>query len=125
MRFSFSFSFFKTAIIFPNFSPPTRQKQIAEEKEQLRKVREAERLAKMEAKRLEKEALAKERAEAQAREQARREIEREKARLAKRYPLPDEVRCAVCGIFRIFFLQDKRFVPLGQHIINQNRQLTF
>lgn len=46
----------------------------------------------MEAKRLEKEAKDRERAEAQARDQARREIEREKARLAKRYPLPDEVR---------------------------------
>lgn len=71
------------------------QRHIAEEREQLRKIREAERLAKMEAKRVEKEALAKERAEAQAREQARREVEREKARLAKRYPLPDEVRYTI------------------------------
>ena len=50
-----------------------------------------EREAKLEQKRLEKEARDRERAEQQAREQARRGVEREKARLAKRYPLPDEV----------------------------------
>lgn len=54
-----------------------------------------ERLAKLEQKRLEKEAKDRERAEQQAREQARRGIEKERARLAKRYPLPDEV-CVCC-----------------------------
>lgn len=68
------------------------QREIAEEKERTRKIKEEERLAKLEIKRLEKEVRDRERAELQARDQARREIEREKARLAKRYPLPDEVR---------------------------------
>lgn len=67
------------------------QREIAEEKERVRKAKEEERLVKLEVKRLEKEARDRERAEQQAREQVRREIEREKARLAKRYPLPDEV----------------------------------
>lgn len=67
------------------------QRQITEEKERIRRAKEAERLAKLEAKRLEKEAKDKERAETQAREQARREAERQKARLAKRYPISDEV----------------------------------
>lgn len=67
------------------------QREIAEEKERVRRAREAERLAKLEQKRIEKEVKDRERAEQQAREQARREIERERARLAKRYPLPDEV----------------------------------
>lgn len=65
-----------------------------------------DRLAKLEQKRVEKEARDRERAEQQAREQARREIEREKARLAKRYPLPDEVGAR--GVFRV----RRRFVHL-------------
>lgn len=75
-------------LFFLCFSP---QREIAEEKERVRKAKEEERLIKLEVKRLEKEARDRERAEQQAREQVRREIEREKARLAKRYPLPDEV----------------------------------
>ena len=67
------------------------QREIAEEKERMRRAKEMEREAKLEQKRLEKEARDRERAEQQAREQARRGVEREKARLAKRYPLPDEV----------------------------------
>ncbi|CAN0475433.1 unnamed protein product, partial [Ectocarpus sp. 8 AP-2014] len=67
-----------------------KQREIAEEKERARRAKEAERLAKLEQKRLEKEAKDRERAEQQAREQARRGIEKERARLAKRYPLPDE-----------------------------------
>lgn len=50
----------------------------------------------MEKKRLEKEARDRQRAELQAKEQKRRELEKEKARLAKRYPLPDEV-CLISG----------------------------
>lgn len=64
----------------------------------MRRAKETERLAKLEQKRLEKEARDRERAEQQAREQARRGVEREKARLAKRYPLPDEVgACSFVG----------------------------
>ncbi|CAM9500221.1 unnamed protein product [Scytosiphon promiscuus] len=67
-----------------------KQREMAEEKERARRAKETERLAKLEQKRLEKEAKDRERAEQHAREQARRGIERERARLAKRYPLPDE-----------------------------------
>ncbi|CAM9362910.1 unnamed protein product, partial [Ectocarpus sp. 4 AP-2014] len=67
-----------------------KQREMAEEKERARRAKEAERLAKLEQKRLEKEAKDRERAEQQAREQARRGIEKERAKLAKRYPLPDE-----------------------------------
>lgn len=65
---------------------------MAEEKERNRRAKEADRLAKLEQKRVEKELKDRERAEQQAREQARRGIEKERARLAKRYPLPDEVQ---------------------------------
>ena len=88
---------------------PVLKREIAEEKERARKAKEAERLAKLEQKRIEKEAKDRERAEQHAREQARRGIEKERARLAKRYPLPDEVRvwwrrcccCCCCRLARL------------------------